>query len=361
MALARQAVVSEWETVRAMAIEGLSNRRFDHYVSVLVKSLQIVNRDIDFEAEPIHVDLTKIPFEWWLIYWERAVETRKTFDAIYQHQVQFVEGFPLTKKGAFKSRSVGFLRPIGRGSTLIGRLDEQREINDNERNAATRLLQALKINDGEVQRHSRVIAVLSAVSGRHELTEPQAWWNWWLNQTSTEIAGNKPTIQCEEYYWRDGPSRPRHFASCLPAGTPVVTEAGPKAIESLRVGNRLLAKDIVSGELAFRTVLHTTVRSPQPLKKLHTASDTIVATLGHYFWVSGQGWRMAKELKPGDRLHGVTGTVTLTDVSDGELAPVYNLVVERANTYFVGNSRILSHDVTPPAPTNITVPGLASR
>jgi hypothetical protein len=67
---------------------------------------------------------------------------------------------------------------------------------------------------------------------------------------------------------------------------------------------------------------------------------------------------MAHELQPGDRLHGLTGTVAVTDVATGDMAAVYNLVVDRANTYFVGQSLVLSHDVTAPAPTNVKVPGL---
>ncbi len=123
----------------------------------------------------------------------------------------------------------------------------------------------------------------------------------------------------------------------------------------------MLAKEIESGELSFRPVILTTVRAPQPLTTLHTKADSIRATLGHYFWVSGQGWRMAKEIKAGNRLHGVQGTVTVTDVSPGGREAVYNLVVEGANSYFVGESGILSHDVTPPVPTDIVVPGLAER
>jgi hypothetical protein len=104
--------------------------------------------------------------------------------------------------------------------------------------------------------------------------------------------------------------------------------------------------------------LRTTVRSPQPLVKLGLRAETIQATRGHHFWVSGKGWRMARELRPGDRLHGLNGTVSVTDVATGDTAAVYNLVVDRANTYFVGDSLILSHDVTSPAPTNVKVPGL---
>jgi hypothetical protein len=39
-------------------------------------------------------------------------------------------------------------------------------------------------------------------------------------------------------------------------------------------------------------------------------------------------------------------------------ATVYNLVVADFHTYFVGQTKLLSHDVTPREPTLARVPGL---
>jgi hypothetical protein len=359
MALARQAVINDWEPVRGMAIEALRGRRFDHYVPILVRSLhETINHEIDLLNEPIRVDLKPIPFAYWIRYWGRSVEVRETFDAIVRREIVFAEGMPLSPEGERQRQAR--LQSILRPSSVADQLARRRADNDRARNI-TDLANQPKVISNEERTQSQIVSVVAQVANLPSLKEPRDCWNWWLNETVVDAGSPKPTIEASDVYWRDGPSRPFIRSSCLPAGTPIVTDAGLKAIDAVRVGDRVLSKDIVTGELAYRPVLHTTVRSPQPLKQLHTSGDTIAATLGHYFWVSGQGWRMTKELKPGDRLHGVSGTVSITDISNGPTAAVYNLVVERANTYFVGEARILSHDVTPPSPTNITVPGLAAR
>ncbi|MDZ4684690.1 MAG: polymorphic toxin-type HINT domain-containing protein, partial [Planctomycetaceae bacterium] len=226
-----------------------------------------------------------------------------------------------------------------------------------------------QVNAAIAEGNRRIATVLSANANQLASHSPQEWWAWWAEATGVEVAllkqtvaGNstKPVVEIQEIEIVNNPVV-RVGTSCLPAGTPIHTELGPKPIETIQIGDRVLAKDIDTGELAYRPVLRTTVRSPQPLVKLSFRTETIQATRGHHFWVSGQGWRMARELRPGDRLHGLHGTVSVTDTATGDTAAVYNLVVDRANTYFVGDALVLSHDVTSPAPTNVKVPGLAVR
>jgi hypothetical protein len=68
---------------------------------------------------------------------------------------------------------------------------------------------------------------------------------------------------------------------------------------------------------------------------------------------------MAKELKAGDRLHGLEGVLTVRGTEDlpSELE-VYNLVVADFNTYFVGSHAVFVHDITYRKPTRAAVPGL---
>ena len=51
----------------------------------------------------------------------------------------------------------------------------------------------------------------------------------------------------------------------------------------------------------------TTVRPPSPLIEIRLEHETIRATRGHPFWVSGVGWQMAKELKAAQWLHTTSG------------------------------------------------------
>ena len=90
---------------------------------------------------------------------------------------------------------------------------------------------------------------------------------------------------------------------------------------------------------------------------MEAAAD--VATLGHPLWVSGSGWRMAKELHAGDLLHGVHGSVPIDSIEPGPEAEAYNLVVADFNTYFIGKHRLLVHDNRARLATNKVLPGYA--
>lgn len=136
-------------------------------------------------------------------------------------------------------------------------------------------------------------------------------------------------------------------------------ERGLVAVEHIVPGDRVLAKNIETGELAYKVVLHTTVRESSPITKFVIDDETIQATEGHHFWVSGRGWTKTRELVADQPIHTAIGAVRVASTEPGESAPTYNLVVADFHTYFVGKSGILSHDVLPPKPTNKLVPGLS--
>jgi hypothetical protein len=64
----------------------------------------------------------------------------------------------------------------------------------------------------------------------------------------------------------------------------------------------------------------------------------IFTTAEHPFFVVGQGWRPAKELRPGDLLSSHDGReIAVEEVGEtGEEVPVYNVRVADYHTYFVG-------------------------
>jgi len=117
----------------------------------------------------------------------------------------------------------------------------------------------------------------------------------------------------------------RYTMSCFPAGTPIHTMSGPRPIEQVRTGDR------------------------------------IRATRGHPFWINGQGWRMAKQLKVGDRLHGLNGALVIDRIAEAPATEAYNLVVSDFGMYFVGDNRVLVHDNMPLAETTGLVPGLGAQ
>src|SRR6185312_6925866 len=102
--------------------------------------------------------------------------------------------------------------------------------------------------------------------------------------------------------------------ACFVPGTIVWTITGKMPIEDVHVGDLVLSQNVETGELAYKPVAHVTKGPPFPLVEIHVGQQTIRSTYGHLFWVSGTGWRMAKELKVGDRLHTTKGTLIVDSV-----------------------------------------------
>jgi hypothetical protein len=146
----------------------------------------------------------------------------------------------------------------------------------------------------------------------------------------------------------------------------VWTLTGRTPIEKIKVGDRVLAQDVESGELAYKPVLALTRRDPGLRMKLRLESEIITTTPSHPFWVLGDGWRMSKQLEAGARFHTLSGGVPVDGIDNDESDDAnfqysYNLIVADFNTYFVGEHGILVHDNTPRRPTSALLPGLLPK
>jgi tetratricopeptide (TPR) repeat protein len=139
--------------------------------------------------------------------------------------------------------------------------------------------------------------------------------------------------------------------SCFAAGTPVRTLAGPRPIESIRTGDQVLSRDVITGSLDFRPVLAVHHNPPDTtLRVALDNGDAVVASRFHRFWLAGRGWAMARDLKSGEVLRTLGGPARITSVELAPVQPVFNLDVGQSRTYFVGSSAMLVHDNTlPPA------------
>ncbi len=69
-----------------------------------------------------------------------------------------------------------------------------------------------------------------------------------------------------------------------------------------------------------------------------------MATGIHRFWKIGRGWVMARDLRPGDLLRIVGGTVKVKGITTGPVQPVSNLDVAQDRDFFVGKTGLLAHD-----------------
>ena len=262
-----------------------------------------------------------------------------------------------------------------RGETLAQAYNESR------RSQAAAALKAIQI-EREVERHNAIATemndrlgeALSRATGvdlpGDAVSSPNGWRDYWCQQYELQTPeggpGGKPVYET----WSYRAEGPLVQHSCFPCGTMVWTLTGPSAIENIKPGDQVLAQNPRSGELAFKPVLAPTELKPSERIKIGLGSDTITATRGHPFWVCGEGWKMAKELKAGQRLHTVSGAATIDGLA--QLPPAerwetadnlsYNLIVDDFHTYFVGEQKVLVHDIlySFDAPTG-PLPGLARR
>lgn len=238
--------------------------------------------------------------------------------------------------------------------------------------------QVAVVNTKTAVHNATVFAALEQTTGRFPKREPAAWWDWWQEYNEVQTVSVKPTCylyrQTQSYlgdyhrvyhepvdvYQYQTPSRYRWpRLSCFPAGTKIRTQQGRIPIERIKIGDRVLSQNPDTGELAFKLVLNTTLRPPSPMVELTVNGEDVITTLGHPVWVSEKRWRMAKLLKVGDQLHGVSGILTVEEID--EQVPVdqaHNLVVADWATYFAGEKGVLVHDNTYRAPTRALLPGL---
>jgi hypothetical protein len=214
--------------------------------------------------------------------------------------------------------------------------------------------------------NARILPVLAGATGENIGDSPKAWWDWWYDSNEYYTSDEHPV---ERQYYTDTdtvyypPEPPPMLGghSCFPKGTLVWTKTGQRSIESLELGDMVLAQNIDTGELAYQPVIRRTVRPPTSILKLSLGDQELQVTGSHPLWVSGLGWRMAKELADGAILYAMTGALRVAAIEQAGEAEAYNLAVAEFNTYFVGEAGVLVHDVTHRRPTRASVPGVVIK
>jgi hypothetical protein len=362
-AIARLATASDSAVVRVKATNELKGRRLEEYAPTILGSMMT----------PISIRTTTRTNGNWVFYSQHAVaETQnRQFDFYYlaRYSPQFV-----TINVYQSGQLMGTPPRVTENPVVSNSIDGERTFAVLSEHAQER---ADERNQQIQSWNDRCTRVLSEVTGTRGMSSPLDWWAWWEDDQGY-MFDSKPQVfsQYEEEWYvgrRRGPvTRPGTvspfmpfggvtYISCFAAGTPVVTEFGPKPIESIVRGDRVLSQDIDTGELAFKPVFQTTFNRSPGSAIVKFGDDQLTCTLGHPFWVNGKGWRMARELEPGDRFHSVSGSLDVTGVDTGEKADVYNLVVGDFHTYFVGKNPILTHDVTVRQPTDMALPGFSKE
>ena len=355
--LVRYAVRSPYGDVRGSAISELRYRPLTDFVPTLLDGL----------AAPIQS--------------EYRVQTEPDGSVHYVHNI-YREG-PFADQSFRRTRSIyrpdsaqgvlaNFAPAAGRSFIMPGVANAStRTVTPaGARRSASRYEQEIMAGEQQVQSinqrtaavNERIVTVLNGVSDQSLSSEPRVWWNWWQDYTDYYRGDDRPVYETREESseYIVPPTEPVR-CECFVRGTPIWTKTGAKPIESLSIGDLVLAQNVNSGEIAYKPVLLRTLRPAGPTVRIATCTEEVLSTRGHPYWVDGAGWRMAKELEEGAMLHSVAGITPIKSVTPAPDAETYNLVVADFNTYFVGEGGLLVHDNTPRRPTRTFVPGLIAK
>ena len=154
------------------------------------------------------------------------------------------------------------------------------------------------------------------------------------------------------------PAKPTKCNSFVPGTRVLLADGSTKAIEDVKVGDRVLASDVESGDRQSRPV--TQLIRGDGVKKLVTIvvdtdgtsgdkTGTIVATDGHKFYLPDSGvWVTAGQLKAGAWLQTSSGTwVQISAIRHKtQVQRVHNFTVDGQHTYYVlvGETPVLAHN-----------------
>ena len=135
---------------------------------------------------------------------------------------------------------------------------------------------------------------------------------------------------------------------CFVAGTLVTTEDGFKPIEEIEVGDKVLSKDEVTGEVETKTVTKTYINQTTKLTHIGVNGEEFASTPTHPFYVYQHGWTQAANLRAGDVLVLSNGEFVTVEWVQHEILEksvnVYNLEVQDFHTYFIGESGVWVHN-----------------
>ena len=136
--------------------------------------------------------------------------------------------------------------------------------------------------------------------------------------------------------------------TCFTGDTLVAAENGQKRIDEIKVGDKVWAFNVETGEAELKTVTKVYVHAVNEVLHLYTDEGDIDTTATHPFYVIGKGWVAAGDLAVGDKVFNLDGTTSVVLGSAleklDEPVLVYNLEVEDFHSYFVGCVPILVHN-----------------
>ena len=208
-ALARQAVFSPWEMVRATASRQLSARAQDHFVPAMLAAMY---SPVQSRAELYTTPNGRIMYRHVIFREGQNERQTATFDTVF-------------RRGSGNARDA---RILATGAA--------------QREAALREATVARVNQMTAEMNGRISEALASATGQNLNANPNDWWNWW-NEANEIYVSQKAERQLYriENIEVDVPqiSLPQ-TSDCLGAETPVWTKQGPVRIDQIKVGDCVL-------------------------------------------------------------------------------------------------------------------------
>lgn len=142
---------------------------------------------------------------------------------------------------------------------------------------------------------------------------------------------------------------------CFVAGTPVQTKHGLKPIEKIQVGDLVTARDGVTGETAWKSVLRVIRNGEKDVLRVEYVDENgkhefLGVTHEHPFMLEGKRWVEAGKLVPGDKMMRLDGGLLIVEkIGKYKVRHhTYNLEVADFHTYFVGAMGVWVHNIDCP-------------
>lgn len=140
-------------------------------------------------------------------------------------------------------------------------------------------------------------------------------------------------------------------ANSFTGDTPVLLADGtPRAIADVDIGDQVLATHEHTGETgAYPVIDLIRGHGVKHLVDIDLGDETVTATDRHPVYVIGRGFVDATDLTVGDRLRDSDGAMVVVHGLSrrDEILTVYNLTVDRAHTYYVGDiTAVLVHNAS---------------
>lgn len=130
-------------------------------------------------------------------------------------------------------------------------------------------------------------------------------------------------------------------APCFVAGTPILTPAGPRAIETLRVGQQVVSWDLARGGPVHATIRRIEVRAAQLVDRIELADGRRIDTTANhpFFEADRRRWLAAARWRSGQRMLTLAGGRTRKIavrriVRRVAVEAVYSLQLDGPQTYF---------------------------